>query len=119
MAQKKQPFDLVLSKTAASGSNDTQSEPAESGELWCIQRLAAENQTTDFTELRILKTGGAGELLLAEQTGGLAATLYWVDQPFYLTEGQYIVARFTGCTASDILKVYLTGWKTQASELEV
>ena len=117
MAQKKQPFDLVLSKTAVAGSNDLRTEQVKPGWLWCVQRVAVENQTTLYTDLRILKAGRGAEFLLAEEDNPSAATLYWVDTPVYLMEGQYLVARLSGCTLSDVLKVYLTGWKAQVTEV--
>lgn len=117
MAQKKQPFDLVLTKTAVAGSNDVSMDPVAPGWLWCIQRVAVENETTAYTDLRLLKAGRAADLLLVEEDSPAAATLYWINKPVYLMEMQYLVARLSGCTVGDVIKVYLTGWKSKTVEI--
>ena len=116
MAQK-HPFHLVLSVKAAAGSNDLKQDEVPDGQLYCVQRVAVENETTAYTDLRILATGGAKEFLLVEEDSPQAATLYWTTDPVYLREGQYIVCRLSGCTANDVLKAYLTGWWQDAREV--
>jgi len=118
MAQKKMPFDLVLTKTASAGSNDLSAERVKMGRLSCIQRVGVENETTACTDVRIMKVGGWGEFLIAEQDTVVAATLYWYDKPFYLIEGEYLTVRFTGCTADDTLMVYVAGWDEIRREKE-
>lgn len=117
MAQKKQPFDDVLTLSASAGSNDLRTEQVEPGWLWCVQHVGVENETTAYTDLRLLKAGRAAELLLAEEDNPEAATLYWIDTPVYLMEGQYLVARFTGCTVDDVCKLHITGWKAKTAEI--
>lgn len=111
MAQKKQPFDRVLNLAASAGSNDLRTERVDPGWLLCVQRVAVENETSAYTDLRILKAGHGQEVLLVEQDSPAAATLYWTDEPFYLTTGQYLVCRLTGCSADDVLAAYVSGWK--------
>lgn len=110
MAQKKQPFDLELTLDAADGSNDLQTDRVPSGFLSCIQHVAVENETTAYTDLRVMKARPGREFLLEEEDLPQAATLYWMADDFYLTEGQYVLVRLTGCTAGDKLRVYITGW---------
>lgn len=110
MGQKKYPFDWTLSKVATTGTNNVETDPVRERRLYCLQRVAVENQTTAYTDLRILKGGGGEEIVIQEEDTPLAATLYWTDEPIYLTEGQYLIARLTGCTASDVIKVYVSGW---------
>ena len=117
MAQKKQPFDQVLTASASAGSNDLSTKQVKPGWLWCIQRAGVENETTAYTDLRLLKVGRAADFLLAEEDSPEAATLYWDTDPVYLMEGQRYVARLSGCTASDVLKAYLTGWKAKTAEI--
>lgn len=116
MAQK-HPFHLVLSKKASAGSNDLAQEEIPDGRLYCIQRVAVENKTSAYTDLRVLIGGGADEFLLEEQDSPQAATVYWLDKAVYLREGQYLVCRLSGCTANDVLKAYATGWWQDAREL--
>ena len=114
---QKYPFHFVLSAKAAAGSNDLAQEQIPDGRLYCIQRVAVENETTAYTDLRILIAGGGEEFLLVEEDNLTAATLYWMDEPAYLREGQYLVCRLSGCTANDVLKAYITGWWQEAREL--
>lgn len=118
MAQKKQPFDLVLTKTATAGSNDVEMERVPSGWLYCLQRIATENQTSPGTDIRLMMAGGGEEVLVAEQDTPLADTLYWITDPVYIGEGKFLIARFSGCTASDLLKCYIMGWRQRSLELE-
>lgn len=113
---QKYPFDYSYSMNAAAGSNDLAGVITHSGQLVCIQRVAVENETSGADDVRLLKAGTGGELLLAEEDAVQVDTLYWIEQPIYLHEGQYLVARFTGCTAADILKMYQTGWYQERGE---
>jgi hypothetical protein len=118
MAHKKQPFDLILSKQAATGTNDVRSAPVPENQLHCYQHVTVENESHAFTDLRIMKAGRGGEFLLQEQDSPQAATLYWMTDNVYLAEGQQLVVRFTGCTADDKLRVYGCGWKQEGKELD-
>lgn len=116
MGSKKVPFFDVLTESAAAGSNDLSTDRVKSGRFYCIQRVAVENQTTAYTDLRLLTAGTGGEMLLEEIDHPQAASLYWTSDPIYLIEGQYLVARLSGCTASDVLKCYLSGYWTATEE---
>jgi len=117
MAQKKQPFDRIYSTVATSGTNDVKVAKVGSGWLWCVQRIGCINETNAYTKLRIIKAGRGGELILAEQPSPEADVVYWETDPIYLSEGQYLVARFFGCTANDVLKVYISGWRAKTYEV--
>lgn len=110
MAQKKQPFDLELTLDAADGANDLRMDRVPVGFLFCIQHVTVENETTAYTNLRLIKARPGREFPLEEQDSPEAATLYWMADDFYLVPGQYLLARLTGCTAGDKLRVYITGW---------
>lgn len=118
MAQKKQPLDLILSRQAAAGSNDVQSDPVPAGQLWCFQHVTVENETSAGTDIRIMKAGRGGEFPLEEQDSPQAATLYWMTDDIYLTEGRRLLVRFTGCTLGDRLRVYGCGWRQEGKELD-
>lgn len=116
MGQKKYPFDWVLSKVATAGTNDVKTDPVRPGRLYCLQRVAVENESTAYTDLRILKGGGGQEIVVQEEDTPLADTLYWTSCPMYLTEGQHLIARLTGCTASDVIRVYVSGWWKEGND---
>lgn len=113
MGHKKNPFDRVYTTAAAAGSNDVEMDAVGSGYLYCIQRIVVENEDNGSADVRILKGGVGAELMIAEEDQVQAATLYWLDNVFYLHEGQRIIARFTGCTAGDLLRMALLGWWTE------
>ncbi len=118
MGQKRHPFHLELGATASAGTNDLAQSRVDAGKLCCIQRVAVENETTTYTDLRILIDNFGVEFLLEEEDSPQAATLYWMTGEVYLREGQRLVARLTGCTASDVLRAYITGWWQQDGEVK-
>jgi len=113
MGHRKYPLDLIYTMAAAAGDNDLSMPPVGSGLLYCIQRITVENETSGAADVRLLKGGAGSDLMLAEEDQVQAATLYWIDEVFYIHEAQYITARWTGCTASDRLRMVLLGWYAQ------
>lgn len=113
MARKKYPLDLIYTMAAAAGSNDLSMDAVRSGLLFCVQRIIVENETSGAADVRIVKGGAGSDLMIAEEDQIQAGTLYWIDAPFYLHEAQYITARWTGCTASDRLRMVLLGWYSE------
>lgn len=111
MAHKKMPFYRILTATAESGTNTLDLEPVETGWLTCVQRFAALNRSSAYTRLRFLLVSTGEDFLASEQATPQANELYWDDVPIYLSEGQFLRVEMTGCTADDILKAYLTGWR--------
>ena len=105
----------IITKTSDAATNvDLKTKPVDRGETWCIQKVACEDETNAYTSLRILVGGHGWEHLLAEEKTPSAGTLYWTDEPFFLYPGEFLVARFTGTTNGDKLKVYYTGYKVEA-----
>ena len=118
MAQKKQPFTLTVTHTAEAGSNDLAMHPVEENILYCVQHLAVENETTDFTSIRVLVKERGDELLLEEQLDPEGGLVYWMTDNVYLTPGQRLTARLAGCTAGDALRLYLRGWRQEGVMLD-
>lgn len=119
MASKKFPFALVLSKKAATGSNDLEMDLIEDGQLYCVQGVTVENETSAYTDLRILIGGVGEEMALFEEDTPQAATLYWTTDEVYLREGQALVCRLSGCTSGDKIRATLRGWWQQGREVEL
>lgn len=111
MANKKMPFHRILTKTAASGTNTLDLEPVNSGWLECLQRFAVVDEDNACTRLRFMFISPAGEFLVSEQATPQAGELYWDDMPVYLSEGMFFRVELTGCTAGDVIRAYLTGWR--------
>lgn len=110
MGQQTYPFDRIIRKVAASGSNDLTLDPVQTGRLYCLQRVSVENETSPCTSIQLLKSGRGGEFLVDEEKSAQPDVLYSHGRDIYLTEGQYLLVRFAGCTASDSLVVYVSGY---------
>lgn len=110
MANKKTPFSWILSKDALAATDTLLSEIVRVGYLYCIQRVVIENETSGFTDVRIAIRAGGRDVLIYEKDTGLVDTLYLYDVGFYMTEGQRLAVLFTGLTAGDDIKAYVTGW---------
>ena len=110
MASKKQPFSWILSKDALAAIDSLLSETVKPGYLYCVQRVVIEDETTAYTDVRIAVRDGGRDVLIAEQDNPAVDTLYWYDQSFYMREGQRLAVLFTGLTAGDDIKAYVTGW---------
>lgn len=112
MANKKHPFHRVHTVTASAGTNLIEDNRVSTPRLYCYQRIAVENETLPYTRLRIEIRGRGPDFLVSEQHHPRAGVLYWDDIPVYATGRMTLTAELTGCTASDVLKMYLTGWWT-------
>lgn len=100
-------------KEASDGSTDVDIELNEVplGYKRTIQHIAAEDETTAFTELRI---GYKNRFDRYHWWGGQktpqAGTLYWMDESKVLQELDVLVIRFTGTTNLDALAAYIDGF---------
>lgn len=76
-----------------------------------ITRFAAEDETSAPSgDIRVYVDGHGDQNWLTEQDSPAAATLYWDTDETFLTQGESLVARFTGATAGDRLALYVEGW---------
>ena len=82
-----------------------------------IQHISTEDETTDFTELRIgYKTRFDVYHWWEEEKSPGAATLYWMNDLKVIQEGDKLVIRFTGTTDADILAAYIDGFTEKVRE---
>ena len=72
-----------------------------------VVRLAVENATHNFTSFRFGVWDGSTFHPLGEQTSPLLGVLYWTVDPFYLSDDQRLRIVLVGCTASDVVNVYI------------
>lgn len=82
--------------------------------LWkmTLQHISAENETNDFTELKVgYKTREGREHWWVEEINPQAGRLYWVSKEKHLSEGDVPTIRFSGTTVGDIIKVYVDGFE--------
>lgn len=100
------------SLVAVGGTYDevTYTPPPEVGPCH-VTRLAVEDETNaPSTDIRVyVKSHGYEHWLLEENTPA-AGVLYWDDEGTFLMTEEELVARFTGATAADVLRLYVEGW---------
>jgi len=85
--------------------------PIRNGRFYRITRFAVEDETSSPSgDIRVYVSGHGLPYWLLEQNSPQSATLYWDDRGTFLVEGESLVARFTGATAGDRLRMYIEGW---------
>lgn len=90
---------------------DIESERVQRGERVVLQRISAIDETTAFTRLRFGVGGHGKPIWFSEQDSPGADNWYWEKEPIHLVEGEFLVARFTGTTTGDQLRLHLLGYK--------
>lgn len=107
--------------TAAGGTYDeVEFGPIVKDRLYHITRFAAEDETSDPTgDLRFYVKGHGYEHWENEEDSPGSATLYWDVDGIVIWMGESLVARFTGCTASDVLRLFVEGWWEERDSAEV
>ena len=103
---KKEPRET----SDGSANVDIEFPPVDIGYKLTIQHISAEDETTDFTELRIGYLKDERRHWWVEEKNPEAATLYWTSDSKVLTEHMKLVIRFTGTTDQDKLVAYVDGY---------
>ena len=117
MAEKK-PFAIVGRKVAASGTNDLLLEQVKDGYLWCAQHVGVSEATHNPATAQILLITPDETLVLYYYSGGAAGVVYHLHDPVFVAPRWRLAARFSGSTAGDELRMYVTGYVMRLSELE-
>ena len=119
MAQK-YSFRSRLVKNAAGDTSDIlrypEDGPARVGERHHITRSAFEDETTACTEVQVNVNRDGVSYPQVEQLAPVAGYLYWVEDEIVINEGERLEIYFSGATASDKLKVYLSGYTVYPKE---
>jgi len=118
MGQKKYPFHRTITLAAVAGTNLLKDDQVGPLDLVCYQRVAVINETNPYTRLRLTIQRVGPTFLISEEANPRVDQLYWDDVAVYLTEGEIYTAELTGCSASDVLKMYVTGWEQENGSLE-
>ncbi len=106
------PLRLVIRVTSAGAAfDDLLTERVPRGELWRINHIAWEDETTAFTEGRTFVSGHGYNHWLKEQDSPVATTLYWDDEEYLLGENEQVGVRMTGATSGDLLRLYIDGFR--------
>jgi len=102
--------------SAGAATEEVKSESPQPGWQWCIQNAGFEDETSNFSELRILIEGHGYNHWIEEQDNPLAGHLFTLDRDVFLHEGERLVARFSGTTSGDMLAMYLSGYKQKVGD---
>jgi len=117
VGSKKRPLDKPRHKTSGGATNeDIYFEQVDQGEKWCVQHVAARDNTSAFSRL-LLGVERQGSYRWIEDTPSPAAgTYYTFHEPIYLYEGDRLVVRFVGTTSGDSLEAVIRGYEEPLEE---
>lgn len=91
---------------------DIESKVVQIGWKRTIQRVAVEDETTAYTDVRIGYIDRGDRIgWYCEQDSPQAAVLYWMKDPVVLQEGDRLLVRLTGTTDEDVLGIYAYGYE--------
>lgn len=114
MAQKKRAIRDRISVVSGGGTVETvKSNTPDHGKAWCLQRVAAENETSNSTEVRFYIEGHGYSEYLDELDNPLAAHLVTLDREVWLYEGERLVAAWKGTSSGDKLFLYYRGYEME------
>jgi len=116
---EKMLLDIEKRALATGGTYDyVETDRVPPGELWCLEHYAFENETGARGVLRLYKGSKVTPIFLEEEQSPAEDELVFDHSPLYLGEGQVLGFRQTSCTASDVLKLYATGYRTKSKVRE-
>jgi len=86
-------------------------DPRRESSVYHVTRFAVEDETSaPLTDIRVYVGGRGTQHWLVEENSPAAGVLYWDSDGVVLTEPDTLVARFTGATVNDVLRLYVEGW---------
>lgn len=104
------PFEEKIDGTGVTGSTVTLTfETVATGRYRRYERFGGIDVTSAVTKLRFIVRGHGYDHLISEENTLTANVLYWDAFPITLTEGEYMVAEFTGTVTNDVLHIYSKG----------
>jgi len=91
---------------------DIEFQAVRQGFKLTVQHISAEDEDTDFTEIKIgYKTEFDEYHWWVEEVSPKAGRLYWMSDPKVLQGGDVLIVRFVGTTDDDDLYVYVDGFE--------
>jgi len=115
--QKRYPFREIISVVSTGGTYEyLKSKQVADGEIEIIETVAYENETTARGTFRRYIEKGDTRYYVAELQGPGAAELIFSDKTLTLLPGERLVVRQAVGASSDILRLYVTGYKIFTAE---
>lgn len=108
---EKRPLRIRERVSATGGTYDyVKSSIVPSGEIWCLQGIAYENETGARGTFRRYIEGHGYNHYLAEIQGPGSGELIYTNDIVYLLPGERLTVRQATCTANDVLALYAHGY---------
>jgi len=79
----------------------------ESGWHWRVVKCVVENETSNYTRLRVGVWSGAVFYPHDEIENPQAANIYFTEQDIHLSEGERLLFLLTGTFADDVVRAYV------------
>ena len=100
-----------LQGVGLSGSNvDLEGKRQDKSYLFCLQRVAVTNETSDSTYATIGVKVGSNIKWIETIDITTKAKYYSLKEPVYVNGGQSVIIRFGSTTTNDILKAFVYGY---------
>jgi hypothetical protein len=117
VAAKKKALDLArIAASTGAATEEIRFDEVPDGCRWCVQHVAARDDTSAFTRL-VLGYTRTGVFRAIEDTPSPAAgTYYTFHEPIYLHEGDRLVLQFVGTTSGDVLRANILGFEEPAED---
>ena len=116
---EKMPIRIRTTAKASGGTYDyLKSDVVPTGEIWCLQGIAYENETGARGTFRRYIEGHGYNHYLAEHTSPGAGELIFTDELTYLIPGERLVVRQASCISGDSLALYAHGYKVHSKFIE-
>jgi len=120
MGQKKYPFREYDEKiSAAAATDELVFPPIKPGWVRSVRRYSLKNSTTTVAKVEILVRKIGYDHPVEEETAPVLGQLYFGVDEIFLTEGETLVFKWTGCAAADVLNAYISGYDKHVGEMEV
>jgi len=102
--------EKVAILVATTGTNNLDYKNEHATRIYHIQGNVVQNDTTDYTWLGWGVLSGEILYVFDEVITPLKDAWYKTSDEQVITEGETYRARLTGCTAGDVLTMFLWGW---------
>lgn len=115
--QKRYPFREHISTVSAAATYDyLKTKQVADGEVEIIETVAYENETGARGTFRRYIERGSEAIYVVEHRCPGAGELIFSDHTLTLLPGERLVVRQASCSTSDILQLYVTGYKIFTAE---
>lgn len=91
----------------------------ETGWVRSIRNLTYADETTTLTKIEVVVRTRGYDHLIERVTAPAAAAAVLRTEEIFLTEGEQLVVKFYGATASDVIVAYLSGYERKVVDMEI